>query len=154
VLSGPIGAPGIYPVCLAIQDTSSGTEFGGEFMDLDIQWFQPTSGFHVGVFDKRQSPQYRAIPWIITVPSAHSCLSEICKWGVVFAQLWRFRLLCTTPAAWIQATRGFYFRFVRAGYAAQETRHKILRIIPRIAPYYGVSNLMLRDAFLHAIPAL
>lgn len=145
------GVHGIYPACLSIQDTSSDNGPGGEFMDLNIEWFQPTSGFHVGVFDKRQSPQYRAIPWIITVPSAHSCLSEICKWGVVFAQLWRFRLLCTTPAAWVQATRGFYIRFIRAGYEAHATRHRILRIIHRIAPFYGISNLTLRDAFLNAI---
>jgi hypothetical protein len=148
------GIPAIYPACLTIQDTSSGNELGGDFMDLDIQWFAPTRCFHTAVFDKRNSPQYRSIPHIITVPSAHSCLAGICKWGVVFAQLWRFRLLCTTHTAWVKATTGFYLRFLRAGYDAEATRYRILRIIPRIAPYYGVSPLALRDAFFQHSTAL
>ena len=116
--------PGLYPPCLSIQDTSSGTEYSGEFMDLDIQWFAPTRCFHTAVFDKRNSPQYRAIPNIITVPSAHSCLAGTCKWGVVFSQLWRFRLLCTTPTGWVQATQEFY---IRNSYGP-DTKFKLLGI--------------------------
>jgi hypothetical protein len=94
---------GIYPSCLEIQDTSTGSEFGGSFMDIDIQWYSPVRAFQTGVFDKRTSPQYRDIPNIITVPSAHSCLAETCKWTVIFSQLWyshgldnsHCRFLCT-----------------------------------------------------------
>jgi hypothetical protein len=93
------GVSGIYPRFLDIQDASTEIQVMGNFMDLHIEWHYATSVFVTGVFDKRRSPPYAAIPNILTLQSAHSCLAETCKFGVIFLQLWRFRLrriLCTT----------------------------------------------------------
>lgn len=89
---------GIYLACLDIQDTSLDFQGNGHFMDLNIRWHAPTGVFITEVFSKRRSPQYRATPFILTVPSAHSVLSESCncKLGVVFSQWWRFSTVCTT----------------------------------------------------------
>eukprot|EP00884_Botryococcus_braunii_P019881 jgi/Botrbrau1/6577/Bobra.0189s0004.1 len=139
--------PGIYPLCLAIQDTSLPDQSNGHFMDLDIRWHYPTRNFITGVFDKRNSPEYSPIPHIHTVPSAHSCLAEQCKLGVIFSQLWRFRNICTTADGWLTATVDFYHRFRQAGYPANVILRRLYKALYRIAPFLGQKPQILRRTF-------
>jgi hypothetical protein len=139
--------PGIYPLCLAIQDTSLPDQSNGHFMDLDIRWHYPTRNFITGVFDKRKSPEYRPIPHIHTVPSAHSCLADTCKMGVIFSQLWRFKNVCTTADGWLTATVDFYHRFRQAGYPDAVIFPRLRREISRIAPFLGKKPKVLRRTF-------
>jgi hypothetical protein len=139
--------PGIYPLCLAIQDTSLPDQSNGHFMDLDIRWHYPTRNFITGVFDKRKSPEYSPIPYIHTVPSAHSCLADTCKMGVIFSQLWRFKNVCTTADGWLTATVDFYHRFRQAGYPDAVIFPRLLRAISIIAPFLGKKPKVLRRTF-------
>eukprot|EP00884_Botryococcus_braunii_P001266 jgi/Botrbrau1/1113/Bobra.0162s0014.1 len=128
--------PGICPLCLAI-DTSLPDQSNGHFMDLDIWWHYPTRSFTTVVFDKRNSPDYSPIPHIHTVPSAHSCLADTCKLGVIFSQLSRFRNICTMADGWLTSTMDFYHRFRQAGYLANVILRRLYKALYRIAPFLG-----------------
>ncbi len=67
------------------KNTSLADQSNGNFMDLDIRWHYPTRNFITGVFNKRKSPKYAKIPRILTVPRAHSCLADTCKFGINFS---------------------------------------------------------------------
>ena len=145
------GILGIYPRCLDIQDTSLEDQSTGHFMDLHIRWHPSTRIFTTAVFDKRKSPQYRTIPTILTVPSAHSCLSETCKLAVIFSQLWRFRTLCNTVDGWLEATVDFCARFRQAGYDEAIFMPKVFKATHKVAPFLGCKPNVLRDRLTNAL---
>jgi hypothetical protein len=128
-------------------------------MDLDIQWSPPTDGFVTKIYDKRRSPDYRAIPDILTVPSAHSCLMRASKLGVIHSQLWRFRLLCTTREAWVEAAVDFCTRYLEAGHDPHVLFARILRSLGKISLFYSVTRQQLRRLLVlawrhHSLPVL
>lgn len=89
------------------------------------------------VFDKRKSPQYPTIPIILTVPSAHPCLSGTCKLAIIFPQLWRFRTLCNTVDGWLKATVDFCAKVRQARYDEAIFMPKVIKAI-QDSPFFWV----------------
>ncbi len=109
----------------------------GHFRDLDIRRHYPTRNFTTGVFDKRKSPQDVKIPRILTVPSAHSCLTDTCDFGIVSSQLWHICNICTPTDGWHDATVDFYHRFRKARHPDHVVLPWLYKRLQKIAPSLG-----------------
>lgn len=86
------GLPGIYPqASLTLKLTSEGVSCN--YLDLHIT--HNKKGWRTAIYDKRNDPQYRQIPFI-RYPDIHSLLSHTAKYGIVISQLHRYSRLCSS----------------------------------------------------------
>ena len=150
---GP-GLQGIFLLFIPIQDTSAPDITNGNFMDVKIDWIPGSDIYVTSLYDKHRNNYFPGRLTLLTIPTAHSCLSHSSKYGVVTSQLWRFRTLCMSEDDWLDAASDFCGRFLAAGYTVAELRPRVARILPRIHPYFGVRRTVLRDRLWTAFPQL
>jgi hypothetical protein len=148
--AGYLRAGTIFPPWIPLQNTSLVTFRSGNFMDIHFRWNPEGRRLFASLYDKRRNTYFRGRITLLTLPIAHSCLARTCKHTVVTSQLWRFRTLCTVWEDWAEAATEFCQRFLDAGYTAEELRHGVNLVLPRVAPYYGQKVTTLR----HHLPII
>jgi hypothetical protein len=125
---------GIYPTAfLPLNDTSLPDTHVGQFMDIEVR-YSPLAGGMVEtyVYRKRGNNYFQGRLNLITVPSAHSNLSNGSNLGVITGHLSRFHYLTMTVDPWLQATLEFRLRFRAAGHSERTLLNRIYRLLPRL----------------------